>query len=95
MKFFTILFLFTILTVICAKPATTAADKEQTTAAPESEKGANPTESVDSPDVKTDDKAKPRPDMKPIEIIQQVIKDAIERVSGGLTESAKFPLFHF
>uniref|UniRef100_A0A182SCI0 Salivary secreted peptide n=1 Tax=Anopheles maculatus TaxID=74869 RepID=A0A182SCI0_9DIPT len=75
MKCFPVLILFfSLLTIISAAPVAEA-EKEQTTAAPEA-KDDSQKESVQTPNVKTDDSPRDKPDMSPVDFMQQVITNA-------------------
>ncbi|XP_053663645.1 uncharacterized protein LOC128712798 [Anopheles marshallii] len=94
MKLYTVLFLISVLMVICAESATTA-KKVETTTAPEPENSDSPSESDESPDVKTGDSSKDKPDMSPIEFMTEVIKSAMQRVTSGLKERVNVAPFSF
>uniref|UniRef100_A0A182WBZ9 Uncharacterized protein n=1 Tax=Anopheles minimus TaxID=112268 RepID=A0A182WBZ9_9DIPT len=80
--------------VICAAPTTTAPEKEETTTPPEP-KDDSPSESVETPDVKTDDHQKDRPDMNPMEFVQNVIKAVMDRVFPGAKNIPEILPFSF
>uniref|UniRef100_A0A182JSZ0 Secreted protein n=1 Tax=Anopheles christyi TaxID=43041 RepID=A0A182JSZ0_9DIPT len=92
MKFLTIAFLFCVLSAVCGED-TTATDKEQTTTA--ATKGEGLTESVETPHVETDDSPKDKPDMSPIDFLQEVIRNAMKRVSSGFKDSISVVPFTF
>ncbi|XP_052894715.1 uncharacterized protein LOC128302040 [Anopheles moucheti] len=94
MKLFAVLFLIGVLTIACAKSAPTEM-KEETTTASEPETSDSTPESDESPDVKTDDNAKDKPDLSPIDFVSEVIKSAMDRVTSRLKERVNVVPFSF
>uniref|UniRef100_A0A182NZU6 Secreted protein n=1 Tax=Anopheles epiroticus TaxID=199890 RepID=A0A182NZU6_9DIPT len=91
MKFLTVTLLICLLSIVCSGEDTTAADKEETTTtSKEGDGGAQET-----PDVKTDDHPKDKPDMSPIDFVQEVIRNAMKRISSGFQDTVKIMPFSF
>uniref|UniRef100_A0A182YNS5 Uncharacterized protein n=1 Tax=Anopheles stephensi TaxID=30069 RepID=A0A182YNS5_ANOST len=63
-------------------------EKEQTTAAPKADDDSQK-ESVETPNVKTDDSPRDKPDMSQVDFMQQVITSVMKQVADGFKDRLK------
>ncbi|XP_050076005.1 uncharacterized protein LOC126563408 [Anopheles maculipalpis] len=87
MKCCIVLLLFSLLAVIYAAPVPEA-EKEQTTAAPDKEDESQK-ESAETPTVQSDDSPKDKPDMSPVDLMQQVITGVMKKFTDGFRDNLK------
>ncbi|XP_035910591.1 uncharacterized protein LOC118511515 [Anopheles stephensi] len=87
MKCFAVLLLFSLLATIAAAPVAEP-EKEQTTAAPKADDDSQK-ESVETPNVKTDDSPRDKPDMSQVDFMQQVITSVMKQVADGFKDRLK------